>query len=92
MCAGGGCVCMCVVCVSVKRELTAVTLVGVMLLLNITRYTKKQTSFKKRNIPVALERNGENMERVRIELEGSDFIHCFFINYCPRIIRSSRSL
>lgn len=34
---------MCVVCVSVKRELMAVTLVDVMLLLNVTRYTKKQT-------------------------------------------------
>lgn len=35
--------CVCVVCISVKKELTTVTLVGVMLLPNITRYTKKQT-------------------------------------------------
>lgn len=75
---------MCVVCISVKKELTTVTLVGVMLLPNITRYTKKQTySCKKWNIPVTLEQNGENMEGMRIQLEGSLFFHCFFINYCP---------
>lgn len=61
------------VCVSIKGELMVVTLPGVMLLLNITRCTKKQTNLKQKSILITSAQNEENMEGVRISVDQISF-------------------
>lgn len=61
------------VCVSIKGELMVVTLPGVMLLLNITSCTKKQTNLKQKSILITSAQNEENMEGVRISVDQISF-------------------